>query len=258
MSESDSGAQISLTGEGFSNHLVRVTGAAVVETCTDPQGRSGDPDQNGRDHVDTEMLSMELNGRSPLLGQVNVRMSTRSVSAGQSEEVVNNNLGQLDVPPFQPVGLVDSFFDIFYEIRLFVSGEWQVLHSFVPVRLQSQLTHEPATHGEAYKPSVLGTPVDLLDQNGRPSGVSMIPHLTVLKSALLSVAPGSLEEGGVDVRWPMPSPNHVLQTSSNLNNPNGWTPVGGTVRSDGSNHTVNTSSESGVQLFCLLRTETRR
>jgi hypothetical protein len=156
----DSELEVQMASPGGVVEVLVLTGPTVVEVnLTDPR----DTDGNGQDQVETEIVSMNLQGSSPALGTVTVRISPTQRTVGEIEENENNNPGVLDIQPFAPSGTADSFFDVFFEIE--VPGI--VLHNEVPALIEAvNLTHKPPAEGERFCGNVQ---LQLFDENGNPA-----------------------------------------------------------------------------------------
>ncbi|MFQ5592180.1 MAG: hypothetical protein ACE5HE_13535, partial [Phycisphaerae bacterium] len=127
------------------------------------EGIADDDDGNGRDEVDTELVSMHLTD-----GAVTLQLNPSMPSLGQIEELINNNVGLLDLDPFAP-GDADSFFDVWFEIS--VAG--MVLHNEQPLHIQAVIREKPpiARYFHIVPP---GAPVQLFDQSGAPTEVFIV------------------------------------------------------------------------------------
>ena len=151
-------------------NTVRLSGPSKVEVALN---RIGDPDNNSREQVPSEMVELNLTGNSAATGPVVLRLRDETKppymkSLGEIEENVNNTNGVLDVPPFTPVGTADSFFDVFFEVE--VGG--MVLHSRTPSRMDSTISHKPPAPGNTYdKPPGV---IPLYDENGNPTGIEIV------------------------------------------------------------------------------------
>ncbi|MCP4993563.1 MAG: hypothetical protein GY934_07235, partial [Gammaproteobacteria bacterium] len=130
------------------------------------EGDAFDNDGDGRDEVDTEMVSLRLTGMSSK-GPVLVRLNPDIPTIGVIDEQANNTPGTLDVPPFTPKGQADSFFDVFFEIVL---PDKTVLHNQEPKRLSSVIRHKPPAEGDSYEGL---KEIQLFDVNGKPSGFTL-------------------------------------------------------------------------------------
>jgi hypothetical protein len=106
---------------------------------------------------------MNLTGDSAL-GPVVMRLNTRRPSLGQIEEIMNNNPGKLDLPPFNESGTADSFYDVFVEME--VGGN--VLHNEVPLRLIGVISHKPPAADDVFENR---ENIELLGPDGQPVGV---------------------------------------------------------------------------------------
>ncbi len=152
---------------------VTLAGPTTVEVVIPPNGMAADTDGNGLDQVPTTMTQLDLRGSSSL-GPVHVRLDPNRATFGQIEEQQNNTPGTLDVNPFTPTGLADSFFDVFFEIE--VGGN--VLRTAGSVRMQSVISHKPPAPGETYV-NPFTQPVPLLDANGNPTGLYLLQEIHI-------------------------------------------------------------------------------
>jgi len=149
---------------------VRLNGPTEVHVQL---GELGDNDDDGLESVPTEIVALSLTGNSPTLGAVVLRLRDQNLppfrqSLGEIEENENNTNGILDVPPFTAAGTADSFFDVFFEVE--VLG--LVLHSEIPSRMESTITHKPPAPGNTYdKPP---GHIPLFHENGEPSGIVIV------------------------------------------------------------------------------------
>jgi len=125
----------------------------------------GSLEANGKEHVDTEIVQMELRGVSPLLGPVTMRVPAAKhpgqPSVGEVEENNNIETGRLDLladdppfcvehpsPPPNCVGTTaDSFFDVYFEVE----AAGMVLHNHVPKHMVETITHKPPAPYETYE-----------------------------------------------------------------------------------------------------------
>jgi hypothetical protein len=147
-------ASVTLDIPGMGSDTVRLSGPSAMHVLVGERGQARDYDEDGRDQAWAELVQLELKGTSPIFGPILVRLRGAAEapgmgrSLGQMEELVNNTPGILDVPPFTPAGMVDSFFDVFFEIELPALGI--VVYNDVPKFVQTVLTHKPAARGETY------------------------------------------------------------------------------------------------------------
>lgn len=226
-------------------NTVRLAGSMTVNVLIPTNGAAADTDGDGRDQVLAEMVQLSLHGDSPV-GPVTVRLNPLCKTWGEIEEQANNSPGILDVPPFTPTGMADSFFDVFLEVE--IAGE--TLHSAQPVRISATLSHKPPAVGETYFTPVV-TPTLLVNANGYPSGVVLL-HLAETPAApklrISHLPPGKLE-----LAWPLPSPGFLLQTTTNLMAPTGWVNEGTTpVESNGERRILMNLNLSN-EFFRLMR-----
>jgi len=134
-----SSVEIELGGE-----LIRLSGPLTLHVHFESQreGDANDDDKDGLDEVSTEIVAMELKGSNPSLGEVHLRVNPNVPSLGQITEQVNNTPGMLDLPPFTPVGVADSFFDVFFELSVDGGPFHPATDS---VHLEFSIIPEPAT-----------------------------------------------------------------------------------------------------------------
>jgi len=97
-----------------------MAGYAAVATwfAGEIPGTANDGNGNGREEVATELIALTLSGTSPRLGEVILNQRPDRSSAGTIEELVNQTFSWLDLPPYEPAGQADSFFDVFFTIEI--------------------------------------------------------------------------------------------------------------------------------------------
>jgi len=161
-------AQITIATPDGKTETIQLAGPTTVEVAIPPNGQAADTDGNGLDQVSTEMTKLDLKGTSSL-GPVRVMLDPSAPSLGEIEEIDNNTPGILDVPPFAATGKARSFFDVRYLIQV---GD-KVFHASEPIRMAAVITHKPPAPGDTYVNPFL-IPVELLDANGRPTGIKLI------------------------------------------------------------------------------------
>lgn len=127
------------------------------------EGTAYDDDGNLLDEVQTEMMELNFSGYDSYFGPVLMRLNANITSMGEMEERTDYNTGILDVPPFFKDGVVDSFFDISFEIEML----GQVRYSQVPLRWIGTLWHKPAGPLTIYENLMQ---VYLVDAGGNPTG----------------------------------------------------------------------------------------
>jgi hypothetical protein len=127
------------------------------------EGEARDDDGDNRDEVDTQLISMNMDGLSELLGPVHVELNPDVPSPGEIEERVNNTPGTLDLPPFTATGSADSFFDVFFTVEF---GNFRLVAA-QPKHMRARITHKPPRPGEVYEDP---DRIPLLTENGEPSG----------------------------------------------------------------------------------------
>ena len=112
-------------------------------------GDAHDNDNDGRDEVDTEMVQLELTGFLPGVGTVILTLDPTRPSVGQIEENADTLTGRLDLPPFAPAGMADSFFDVFFRVELPDLGISLVAEE--ASRMTETITHKPPKEGDVYR-----------------------------------------------------------------------------------------------------------
>ena len=163
-------AQLSLRKPDGTTEVVTLAGPTTVEVYFDgeQEGDADDSDNDGLDDVPSRMTEMDLRGNS-LMGAVQVTLDPERPSMGGMEEQANPTPGRLDVAPFAAAGAVNSFFDVFTEIR--VAG--RVLRPASPLHMQSIIRHKPPAPGDTYV-NPFTQPIELLDENGGPTGIFVV------------------------------------------------------------------------------------
>ncbi len=122
--EFPSGALLTLDVPGSGPAHVTLNGPSRVQR-SDPQDTDGD----GRMEIETELLSMNLSGMSPL-GPMRLRESPTRASLGR---IVQQTSG-VDFP-------ADSFFDVFFEVSLDGGSNWLPVDQ--PVRMEAVIQAIP-------------------------------------------------------------------------------------------------------------------
>jgi hypothetical protein len=103
------------------------------------EGDADDDDSDGLDDVELQIVDLDWTANGPLLGPVVLREHPTIASTGQIEEMANNTLGKLDVPPFTPAGMANMTLDFYFKVE--VGG--QVLYTDQPSRLAAVIYHKP-------------------------------------------------------------------------------------------------------------------
>ena len=164
---------------------VTLTGPTTVEVDL---GSLVPADPPAREEIQTEIVSMQLTGRSPKLGNVTLRLRDQAKrpfqrTVGDIEEKVNVQKGRLDLlgdnpplcvehpsPPPNCVGTTaDSFFDVYFEVEV-SALPGQVMHNEIPKHMEETITHKPPASNETYENPDL---IPLLDEDGNPTGVQV-------------------------------------------------------------------------------------
>ncbi len=220
---------------------VRLTGTAKAHVYFEGgEGQATDNDCDGLDEVVQSLLSLDLSGVCSE-GPISVTLAPDPVSLGQIEERANSMIGLLDVPPFQPTGDCDSFFDVFY---LWAIGS-TTLHTVVPWRLSAVITHKPPAAGELFA-SAVETSVDLYDEWGALTLGRLNRQWLALTPPELDIDPGTAST--MRLAWPNPSTGYLLECCSNLVPPILWqvVPVTPIIGPDGRKTVVVGGSGSNV------------
>ena len=132
-------AQIELIGPDGSSELIQLSGPSTAHVFFEGgEGDANDDDGNDLDEVDTSWCA-EPQREQPDFGPVRLNLNPGIPSLGEMEERTNATPGTLDVRPFTETGRADSFFDVFFELR--VAGE--VFHNRQPKQLRSVISHKP-------------------------------------------------------------------------------------------------------------------
>ncbi|NIP28040.1 MAG: hypothetical protein GWN94_24775 [Phycisphaerae bacterium] len=152
-------------GQSFKIPMVGRTVERVFFEGAD-EGTAYDDEGDLLDEVNTEMPALDFSGYHWHLGHVVMRLDSRIPSLGEMEERVDHNTGTLDVPPFFKDGVVESFFDVSFEISL----PGQLMYGRLPLRWLGTLWHKPAGPLTVYENLV---DVDLVDAGGAPTGFTV-------------------------------------------------------------------------------------
>lgn len=157
--------ELDIIGPGGQRYEVPMVGRTVERVFFEGthEGTAYDDDGDVLDEVQTEMQELNLIGYNSNLGLVLMRLNTDIPSMGEMEERTDYNSGILDVPPFFKDGIVDSFFDVSFEIEML----GQVLYGRGPLRWSGSLWHKPAGPLTIYENPA---DVELVDAVGAPTG----------------------------------------------------------------------------------------
>lgn len=157
-------AFVTVEGPGGFREFVRGDGPTTVHVffLNGEEGKANDTDSNGKDQVQTEIVSMSLTGNSSLAGPIVVREDPNRRSLGEIEETVNITSGNLDIQPFANQGVAASYFDVYFEVEFF----GQTYHTERPKHMTTKITHKPPDKGTMYfNPDR----IRLLDVNNDPT-----------------------------------------------------------------------------------------
>jgi hypothetical protein len=237
-------AQITLQYPSGERENVALSGPTVVEVKIPPTGDASDTDGDGRDQVASEMVQLALNGGSAM-GPVFISLYPGKPSLGEIEERANNTPGKLDVPPFTATGTADSFFDVWFQVKVGT----QTFYAARPVHMQTVITHKPPGPLTAYVSP--DQAIDLLDAAGNLTGIKLV-HATH------SPNPPRIEKIVVDnsaatlVIVTEPGLRYTLEYKNNLTDP-AWTILRATI-APSEQWIVTTPSTFGSKFF-RVRTE---
>jgi hypothetical protein len=144
--------KIDFVGIGLSD--VQVSGPAIQKTYYEgsTSGSAIDDDSNGLDEVVSRLADIRLTGNDPSVGQVILRLHPIIPSLGQVEETVNSTTGTLDIQPFTPTALADSFFDVFFAIELPDMG--LCFYPNQPIRLAGKIDKIPPSGMNVYSANI--------------------------------------------------------------------------------------------------------
>jgi len=156
--------RVSLVTPWGAQDVIQLSGHAVLEEVFEGTvaGDAADDDANGRDEIETRLLSLSLSGYSALFGTVQMTLRTGIPSQGSLEEEINDVSGRLDLDPFNPGFAADSFFDVFFQID-FAGME---LVNSQATRLLGQVNENPTGMGDVLQAL---SSTQLFDLDGNPT-----------------------------------------------------------------------------------------
>ncbi|HLE52274.1 MAG TPA: hypothetical protein VI755_09435, partial [Anaerolineales bacterium] len=192
--EFDSSATVTIDLAVSGGPVLKVTVAGPTRI---QRGDPVDPG-DGRLEIDTEIVSLELHGISPI-GPVTIRESAVRASTGS----VKQQAAGVDFP-------ADSFFDVFVEIETPVG----TFHNNDPVRLQAEIDSLPPWQAEYTPPAIIG--VSLFDRGGRRVGVITHASHFVGQKASFSVAPGGPSGLNAATIFDLPTAPRILPADLGL------------------------------------------
>ena len=158
-------------------------GIAIDRLGTDTNGLAEDMDLDGLDQIKTVFVSLDMSGTSSL-GKIHLilRSAAKSPylsSEGQMEDMINNTIGILDLPPFTPLGIVHSYYDMYLELRIGA----EILHNEEAIHLIGTSFQTPPRPGEYYINSGPGQLFDEMNVESR----------TVLSEFIFYLAPYTVD-----------------------------------------------------------------
>lgn len=162
-------AELELRDPSGTPETVMVDGLAGIHVIFEgsEEGDATDDEDDGRDEVDAEMVSLSLSGSSSY-GVVTLTESADAASAGEIEETVNHLPWWLDLPPFTTTtnDPASSFFDVYVDLTVGT----QNMRADDACRITGTVTHKPAGSGDIFEGESF---VDLIDAFGTPNGWQM-------------------------------------------------------------------------------------
>jgi hypothetical protein len=166
----NSAAAITLVKPDGSEETIGLSGPTTVHVFFEGarEGDADDDDGDGLDDSATQIVDMRLSGDSSM-GPVLVTLNPAMPSMGEIEETANTQSGRMDLPPFAPAGTANSFFDVFFEVRV---GDMPPLHNEQPKTMRSVIDHKPPNPGTGYQNPEI---IPLLRPDGQPSGFAIGP-----------------------------------------------------------------------------------
>ncbi len=221
-----------------------LAGAVTLVTRVPGAGTAVDGDASGRDQVCTEMVALELVSlQDPSLA---VRLDRGAHSGGINEERVNGTPGGLDAHPTPPGGMVDSFFDVFFEVEL--DGRRYHTPAPIPLAEDQGLKGVIPRDGELFR---WRTPEfhPLFFNAELVSNLGFRMIYLVPEPLRLNITNG----GGPVVTWPEPAPAHTLQWAIVLSGTQIWTDVAPLYVSNGTIFSHIVSPTNPVHLFRITR-----
>ncbi|MBI4604261.1 MAG: hypothetical protein HY721_20065 [Planctomycetes bacterium] len=123
--------------------------------------------------IPTEMLSLDLRGMDPVLGEVRIRESPTKASTGRIRQGAANPRDQ-----FFPA---DSFFDVFVEVSAMAGGQTTTLGNCAPARMESVI-HSIPPYDQLYVLNL--SEVQLY----RPEQCALLPSPNVQPSGVIEAA----------------------------------------------------------------------
>ena len=192
--EFDSAATVTIDLAVSGGPVLKVTVAGPTRIQRGDPVNPGD----GRLEIDTEIVSLELHGISPI-GPVTIRESGVRASTG----TVKQQEAGVDFP-------ADSFFDVFVEIET----PFGTFHNNDPVRLQAVINSLPPWQAEYTPPAIIG--VSLFDRGGRRVGVITHASHFVGQKPSFSVAPGGPSGLNAATIFDLPTAPRILPADLGL------------------------------------------
>ncbi len=131
------------------------------------EGVADDDDGDGLDEVPLEIVQMTLTSTGGTV-PVEVSQSPARMSLGFIEENVNVDSGELNLPPFNPLGPARMAAEMFVIVE--INGT--PFHNVTPVSIQGLIDHKPPACGDELDSGQVSVP--LFDASDKQSGWSIV------------------------------------------------------------------------------------
>jgi uncharacterized protein YqcC (DUF446 family) len=135
---------------GFVDTII-MSGPAEAEVYFEgPEGVAYDDNGDGLDEVETEIVALNLEGDSDVLGHVVVGLHPDIPSRGEIIEQKNNMDGILELPPFTEVGMATSYFNMYFQVTINDGPIPRRLFTIDPKHMSTKIDHKPPGPGAVY------------------------------------------------------------------------------------------------------------
>jgi hypothetical protein len=142
-------------------------GARMLVYFEGDEGVADDDNGNALEEVDAQIINFDMPGMNLMYGPIRLRERSEIMSMGVIEEVMNNTVGILDVPPFTAAGEADMDFDMFFEVEM--GG--RLYYSDSPIRMSLRIDHKPPEDGFEFFQGP--ETVQLVDAYGQYTGYAL-------------------------------------------------------------------------------------
>ena len=152
---------------GAMEHLT-LNGTAIANATITSTGTAADDNGNGRDQVNTKLLTLTLNTVATSMGPLTISLNPAIVSSGDVEELVNATPGILDVRPFTATGTAECAYDVYFQIHI----QTNTYFTTQPVKMKSFIALLPPVSANLDpQPGLIS--IDIVDTKGLPTGLSL-------------------------------------------------------------------------------------